>query len=256
MLDLATLQASMTRALLKGDLSEIEDEFDTGKASSARRFSIYRNNMFLSLTSHLRTIFPVTVRLGDDRFFAYAANQFILREPPREARLAVYGAAFPRFLSHFPACRHVPILAQMARLEWAIHSSLTSAQMPFLEATEIINAANGMALDLQPSLRFVVSRWPLLGLWAREADRQRPLPRQASRLAVVRHDDDLRFFELDAARFAFWRGLARHHSIERAASLALARDPLFDLVNEIVFLFRNRLVTGSDPVGHDKGSMQ
>ena len=105
MLDLATLQASMTRALLKGDLSEIEDEFDTGKASSARRFSIYRNNMFLSLTSHLRTIFPVTVRLGDDRFFAYAADQFILREPPMEARLAVYGAAFPRFLSHFPACQ-------------------------------------------------------------------------------------------------------------------------------------------------------
>ena len=30
MLDLATLQDSMTQALLKGDLSDIEDEFDTG----------------------------------------------------------------------------------------------------------------------------------------------------------------------------------------------------------------------------------
>jgi hypothetical protein len=246
----------MTRALLKGDLTDIEDEFDTGEAGSARRFSIYRNNMFLSLTSHLRSIFPVTARLGDDRFFAYAASQFILREPPRESRLIVYGAAFPRFLSGFPACRHVPILGQMARLEWAIHSSLTSAQMPFIEATEIGNAPIDMRLDLQPSLRFVLSRWPLLGLWAREADRQRPLPRKVSRLAVVRHDDDIRFFELGAARFAFWRGLARHHSIERAACRALARDPLFDLVEEIVFLFRNQLVSGFAPDGHDKGSVQ
>jgi hypothetical protein len=256
MSDLATFQASVTRALLKGDLSDIEDEFDTGKASSARRFSIYRNNMFLSLTSHLRTVFPVTARLGDDRFFAYAADQFILREPPRDSRLAVYGATFPRFLSRFSACRHVPILAQMAGLEWAVHSSLTSTQLPFLEPSEMANATSGMTLHLQPSLRFVLSRWPLLGLWAHEADRRRPLPRKASRLAVVRHDDDIRFFELDAARFAFWRGLARYHSVERAAGQALVRDPLFSLVDEIVFLFRNQLVTGGDSAGHDKGSVQ
>ena len=256
MLNLATLQDLMTQALFKGDLSDIEDEFDTSMANSARRFSIYRNNMFLSLTLHLRTIFRVTAQLGDDRFFAYAADQFIRRAPPRESRLAVYGAAFPRFLAHFPACRHVPILAQMAGLEWAIHSSLTSAQLPILEATEIADAASEMTLDLQPSLRFVVSRWPLLGLWARETDRQRPLAREASRLAVVRHDDDIRFFELDATRFAFWRGLARHRSLERAAGQALVRDPLFNLVDEIVFLFRNQLVTGCYPAGHDKGSMQ
>jgi hypothetical protein len=251
MLDLASLQSAMTQALFTGSLADIEGELDASHANPARRFAIYRNNMFLSLTAHLRTVFPVTAKLGDDRFFSYAAHQFILREPPRSSRLVVYSETFPGFLARFPACRHTPILAQMAALEWAIHKALTSAQMPFLEPADIEDLSGAMTLELQPSLHFVLSRWPLLGLWAHEAERQRPLLRKTSRLAVLRHDDDIRFFELDPARFAFWRSLARQRPIEVAAARALARDPRFNLVDEILFLFRNRLVTETD-----KGSLQ
>jgi hypothetical protein len=63
----------------------------------------------------------------------------------------------------------------------------------------------------------------------------------------VRHDDDIRFFELSSARFAFWRSLARRRGIEAAAGRALARDACFNLTDEIFFLLRNRLVTGSAP---------
>lgn len=243
MLDLAALQSAMTHALLAGGPAEIEAELDAPMANPARRFAIYRNNMFLSLTAHLRTVFPVTAKLGDDRFFAYAAHQFILRAPPRESRLVVYGEAFPKFLAQFPACRHAPILAQMATLEWAIHKSLTSPQMPYLEPADMTGLSGGVTLGVQPSLHFVVSRWPLLGPWAHEAERQRPLMRKTSRLAVVRHDDDIRFFELDPARFALWRSLARRRPIGVAAAHAMARDPKFNLVDELLFLCRNRLLT-------------
>jgi Putative DNA-binding domain len=243
MRSLAELQASMTHAIVDGSFVDIQGEFTAGHADPARRYAIYRNNMFLSLAAHLRTIFPVTAKLGDERFFAYAAHQFVLRAPPREARLAVYGAAFPQFLSRFPACRHAPILAEMASLEWAIHSALTSAELPFLELAEMTEA---LTLDLQPSLRFVVSRWPVLGLWAHRSEPQQALPRQTSRIAVVRHDDDIRFFELGSARFAFWRRLAQRRGIEVAAARALARDARFNLTDEILFLLRSRLVTGAD----------
>jgi hypothetical protein len=208
--------------------------------------------MFLSLTAHLRAVFPVTAGLGDERFFAYAAHQFILHSPPRDARLAVYGVAFPRFLSRFPACRHAPILAAMASLEWAIHSALTSAQLPFLELAESTEAST---LSLQPSLRFVVSRWPILGVWARRSEPQQKLPRRTSRIAVVRHDDDIRFFELSSARFAFWRSLAQRRGIEAAATRALARDAGFNLTDEILFLLRNRLVTRADANNPKKGQV-
>lgn len=250
MRDLEELQASMTRALIDGSFIDIESEFTAGHADPARRYSIYRNNMFLSLTAHLRAIFPVTARLGDERFFAYAAHEFILRRPPRESRLAVYGSAFPQFLSHFPACRHAPILAQMAALEWQIHRALTSAQLPFLGVADMTAAST---LDLQPSLGFLVSRWPVLSLWAHQSERRQVLPRRTSRIALLRHDDDIRFFELGSARFAFWRGLVRRLTIEEAAACALARDPRFNLTEEIVFLFRNRLVTGIEAVEPQKG---
>lgn len=255
MRSLAELETAMTQAVMTGSFVDVEGEFTAGKADPGRRYAIYRNNMFLSLTAHLRTVFPVTAKLGDERFFAYAAHQFILREPPRSARLVVYGAAFPQFLARFPACRHAPILAEMAALEWTIHSSLTSPQRAFLETKDISAISAGQALELQPSLRFALSRWPMLGLWAHEAERQQALPRKTSRIAVVRHDDDIRFFELGAARFVFWRSLARRFSLEEAAARALARDAQFNLAQEIVFLFHNRLVTGLIPVQPDKGQV-
>jgi hypothetical protein len=242
----------MTRAILDGSSLDIQGEFTAGQADPVRRYAIYRNNMFLSLTAHLRAIFPVTARLGDERFFAYAAHQFILRAPPREARLVTYGAGFPQFLSRFPACRHAPILAEMASLEWAIHSALTSAELPILELAEMTETS---MLDLQPSLRFIVSRWPILDLWAHQREPQRALPRQASRIAVIRHDDDIRFFELTPARFAFWRSLARRRGIEAAAARALVRDAHFNLTDEILFLLRNRLVTGADAAKPQKGQV-
>jgi len=243
MRSLAQLQASMTQALLDGSSVDIQSEFTAAHADPARRYAIYRNNMVLSLTAHLRTVFPVTARLGDERFFAYAAHQFILRAPPRQARLATYGDRFPQFLSRFPACRHAPILAEMASLEWAIHSTLISTQLPFLKIAEM---AETSTLDLQPSLSLVVSRWPLLGLWAHRSETPQTLPRRTTRIATIRHDDDIRFFELTPARFAFWRSLVRCRCIETAAARALARDSGFDLTDEILFLLRNQLVIRAD----------
>lgn len=253
MRSLAELQTAMTRAVVAGSFVDVESELVAASAHPGRRYAIYRNNMLLSLTAHLRAVFPVTARLGDDRFFAYAAHQFILREPPRSSRLAIYGAAFPRFLSGLPACRHAPILAEMAALEWAIHSSLTSPQRPFLETKDMAAITSGQGFELQPSIRFVLSRWPVLGPWAHEAERRQALPRKTSRIAVLRHDDDVRFFVMGAARFAFWRSLAGHRTLEEAATRALAWDAQFNLADEIVFLFRNRLVAGLIPVRPDKG---
>jgi hypothetical protein len=65
-----------------------------------------------------------------------------------------------------------------------------------------------------------------------------------SRIAVSHHGEDIQLLELDAARFAFWRALARGLPLALAAERALTRDRLFDLVHETVILFRSNLVTG------------
>jgi hypothetical protein len=249
--DLQTLQNTMADAILGGDLAHIADELDAGSASAKGRFNIFRNNTYMSLTECLKTVFPVTVRLSDERFFAYAAHEFISSRPPREARLSNYGAEFPRFLASFAPCREFPVIAEMAALEWAIAGSLNEAEeqpAPISLIKEAGLDGGRVGLCLQPNLRFAVTRWPLLGVWADHKEENvviaGPLTRKVSRVAISRWGEDIQLLELEAPRFVFWRTLARGLPIETAAQRALARDPLFDLVHETISLFRSQLVTG------------
>jgi hypothetical protein len=251
MSDLQFFQETMTSAILSGEFSGFAGQFHAGAADPQRRLDIFRNNTFISLTECLKTVFPVTVLLSDERFFAYAAHEFIAMQPPREARLSRYGAAFPRFLANFEPCREFPVIAEMAALEWAISECLNSPEelpVPISMLTELGAAGAHLGLCLQPNLKFNVSRWPLLGVWADHRKEHvvisGPLKPRVSRVAISRHDDDIQCLELDVARFAFWRALARGRSIEEAARRALLRDRLFDLVRETMLLFRSGLVTG------------
>lgn len=250
MSSLAELQSQMTQAIFKGHAADIEQALVARKAEAARRFAIYRNNTFLSLTSHLKTVFPVTAKLGDERFFAYAANEFIRRSPPCEPRLSTYGAAFPNFLARFQASRATPILAEMARLEWAVQSALTTGSVSPISLDGLIQAGPEAArarFALQPSLGFVLSHWPLAGLWASPGEMTEALPRRMTRMAVWRENDSVKVIELTALRFAFWRALARGFSLELAASRAITRDTGFDFPAELRGLFRAGLVTGISP---------
>ena len=129
MLPLETLQRMMTASILSATSSRLGSELEAGKASPLGRLEIYRNNTLISLTEALKANFPVTVRLVDERFFRWVAQDFIRHHPPREPRLALYGAALPAFLATVPACRTVPYLAEVARLEWAICQSLQAEQL-------------------------------------------------------------------------------------------------------------------------------
>jgi hypothetical protein len=249
--DLITLQDQVTAAILGGDMAHIADEFLAGEADAAMRLSIFRNNTFISLTEALKAIFPVTVKLSDPRFFAYAAHEFIARHPPSEARLSQFGGLFPKFLAAFEACKDFPIIAEMAALEWCIAQSFNEAEETPISASILTTETIGdgaVGLRLQPSLRFAISRWPLLGVWSSHQKEEviitAPLSPRISRVAISTRDDDIQLIELDAARFTFWRALARGQRLELAAIRALNRDRLFDLVRETMLLFRSGLVTG------------
>ncbi|HEY7748389.1 MAG TPA: DNA-binding domain-containing protein [Aestuariivirgaceae bacterium] len=248
MRNVAELQSEITLAILSGDVSSLVSELKTSNADVSRRFAIYRNNTLLSLTNHLKAVFPVTARLGDERFFAYAAHEFIRRSPPSEPRLSAYGAGLAKFLSRFAPCRDAPILSEMAALEWAVQSALTSEDKPPLGANTLSSAVplegSGARLVLQPSLNFTLSRWPLIPLWRMNGSSDSPLRPRLSRIAVLRSGDKVRLFDLPSARFVFWRSIAKGAPLDHATMRAIARDPQFDLVGEIVMLFRAGFVTG------------
>jgi hypothetical protein len=247
MRSLAELQTVMTQAILRGDAAPLKGEITAPAADAVRRFGIYRNNTFLSLVRHLKAVFPVTAQLSDERFFSYAAFEFIRLHPPKEPRLPIYGSDFPLFLARFPACRAAPILPALASLEWAVHAALTAPEERALPPTILAEMGrSSVRLALQPSLQLVLSRWPLLPLIQGAHPEGVPLARRTTYTAVVRAGDNIRFIDLSPARYVFWRMVNRGAELDYAAARALARDPMFDLVHEIFTLFRANLVIAAD----------
>ena len=252
-LPLLEVQRRMRDAILTGKPDALDGMLAAGAADPLGRLRIYRNNTFASLTEALMTGFPATVNLVDPHFFRYAADAFIRAHPPREPRLAAYGAHFPAFLSRFPAAAGLPWLADVARLEWMMGAAGQAPEAAPV-ASDILIRPSGepvAGLVLQPSLRFVVSRWPVDGLW--EANRRGPaaegfeLARRQTRLQLRRRGEDVAMAALAPAAFSFRRALASGRTLETAAARALGRDPLFDLTAEMLGLFRAGLVIGTTP---------
>jgi hypothetical protein len=249
MLTLENLQRTVARTVLGKPHFGLSPLLTAGRADPYRRLRVYQNNTLMSLTSTLIAVFPVTTRLVDERFFRYAASEFIRFYPPSEPRLVRYGAEFPNFLRTFDGLAEMPFVAETARLEWAIAEALDEASLAAIAiaALEEVGEATPK-LALQPSLRFVISHWPVLSIWSAHQDggdleSVRAAQRKPERVAVWRAGENVRFSLLSSAEFSFRYSLKVGFGLEKAVARALTHDPMFDLVGALVRLFGDGLVT-------------
>jgi hypothetical protein len=250
---LLELQSGLRRAIIDGNApSAVIGALTAKGADPHARLGIYRNNTFISLTEALKAIYPVVVRLVDLRFFGYLAHEFIKAQPPREARLAVYGSGFAAFIAQFPACRGLPYLADVARLEWAVNQAVCSGERLALGAGALARVPGPFVAEshvvLQPSVRFAVSRWPVLDIWRTnqfDADETEvvDLAEGPNRIMICRRGGRAILHRLSPSAFAFRRAIARGDTIGQAADRAAWRDRTFDLVAELHSLLGDGLVT-------------
>ena len=211
------------------------------------RLRVYQNNTRTSLTATLLAVFPVTARLVDERFFRYAASEFVRRNPPQEPRLVRYGSAFPAFLRTFDGLEATPFVAETARLEWAIAEALDSPlRTPSALSDLDASATTTPELVLQPSLRLLISHWPILSIWAAHQDGGPEISmhreKRPERIALWRSGEAIRFARLPAAQFSFRFSLKAGLGLEKAVSRALTHDPMFDVAAALVAVFGEGLV--------------
>lgn len=250
MLSLEGLQKTIARSVLGLPSFGLAPLVEPGRSDPYGRLRVYQNNTRVSLTATLMAVFPVTMRLVDERFFRYVASEFVRRHPPREARLVRYGKEFPDFLRAFDGLEDLPFVADTARLEWAIAEALDAPVRPSCPISALDGATEETTpeLILQPSLRLVISGAPILSIWAAHQDgaspESMPIPeRRSERVALWRHGDSVRFARLDGSTFSFRYALKAGLGLDKAVSRALTHDPMFDLVKALVGLFGDGLVT-------------
>lgn len=215
------------------------------------RVNVYRHNTYASLTATLLAVFPVTVRLVDERYFRYAAHRFIASFPPSEPRLSQFGGAFPRFLKGFEQLASMPFVAETARLEWVIATALDRPELtPVpLSSVHCLERPEQAVLRLQPSMLPMISRWPVFSIWTAHQAQAEPdlgfvTKRMAERVVLWRSGANIRLRQLDAAQHLFIRELSGGATLEQAAAGALGRDRLFDLATALAKLFGDGLVAG------------
>src|ERR1700687_416593 len=94
---LRDLQCGVGRAILGKDEASVVSAIMGDGLDPAARLNIYRNHYNSSLSEALKATYPVVCRLVDERFFAYAASEYINVSPPRQVCLFEYGESFLAF---------------------------------------------------------------------------------------------------------------------------------------------------------------
>lgn len=215
------------------------------------RLDVHRNNVLVSLTRALADTFPVVQALVGDEFFAAMAAVFVREQPPRSPVLAAFGAGFADFIAAFPPAASVAYLADIARLEMARLEAFHAADAPALSDAAIQQALAseapiaGALLVPHPSLRLVVSRHPVVSLWAAHQDggdlATIDLDRGEAAL-VLRPGLDVLVLQLPPPAVPFVTALLRALPLGESASRAAAADNRFDLAQTLALLLRHGAV--------------
>ncbi len=249
MVGLRELQSALGRAVLGHEEPSLADVIEGDGMAPSARLRIYRHHYESSLTEALTSIYPVVCRLVDERFFAFAAHEYIKSSPPGRACLHEYGADFAEFLAGFPPCRELVYLPDVARLEQQINASLHAPAEAALGTEAFLDVAPGdyprLNFRLLPSLGYLESPWPVDRIWlVQQAGREAAidLGEGGCRLEIRQRGEEVVFCRLDTPEFTLRRALLAGQTLEGAAAATLAADPMFDLAMALRRLLAEGLV--------------
>src|SRR6266849_2745886 len=224
---LREMQAAFGDALLGGPVEPAVAHILGDGLTPEARVELYRHHVFITLTAALQATFPVVCRLVHERFFGYAADEYIRAHPPTGPCLFEYGSSFPAFLAGFEPCRPLQYLSDVAQLEWALNVATHADEMVPLDLAEIsglpVEDLPRLTLRLDPSLSLLTSIWPIAQIW------------RANQLDA---DPNAR---VDLASGGVFLAVRRHCCLAEATGEAFESDNAFELPQALRDLFAEGL---------------
>ncbi|MCT8159770.1 DUF2063 domain-containing protein [Pseudoruegeria sp. SHC-113] len=241
-------QQAFVGAVLDAARGVPEGLVDPEGRPAGRRFSVYRNNVAVSLTEALATAFPVIQKLIGEENFKAVAGVFLRRYPPDSPLMMFYGQQMPVFLERFEPLQHLGYLPDVARLEIALRESYHAADAaPFdPQSLQVLPADRLMAarLRLAPALRLVRSRWPVASIWHFNRTEGAPKPPATGENALItRPGFDPQITALPPGGGAFLASLMAGESFGTALDAASTAVDGFDLTPVLGLLIQGEAIT-------------
>jgi hypothetical protein len=199
-------------------LAELQRAFVRELFGDGERLRPYRETTLGALAGALAAIHPVCERLVGAEPFRELARRCARERPSRSADLNDYGE-LADFIAGFAPARTLPYLADVARLEWALHRARHAAPAPLLEPARLTPDSR---IPLAPGTALLASPWPIDRIWetnqpGNASDTEVRLDSGAVHLVVAREPEGARFDRLAADELALLGELARGLSLEQAA---------------------------------------
>lgn len=212
------------------------------------RFSVYRNNVAVSLTEALEVSFPALVKLLGIENFKKAAGIFLRRYPPKTPMIMHYGDEFPEFLEEFEPLRHIGYLPDVARLEQALRRSYHAADGAPADPKALQEVPPDKLartrLMLAPAVGLVRSPWPVHAIWAYNMEDGAPKPQAgAQNVLITRPEFDPEMTPVSAGTAAFVTALSEQRPLADASDAASEEDADFDLSHALGLLLAGRAIT-------------
>jgi hypothetical protein len=137
-------------------------------ADPAHGLAAYRGNAGGIAERALAAAFPTVAELVGTDSFGALARAFWHAEPPMRGDLAQWGERLPAFIAASEQLADEPYLADVARLDWAVHRAESAADAPPGAAgLEAIGGADPsqVVLQLRPGTALVSSPHPVATIW-------------------------------------------------------------------------------------------
>lgn len=257
MSDFVSYQAAFHQANFGEDQTPANKMIVPFGLSGEQRLSIYKNNIFISLTEALSQTFPVVEKLVGEDFFAFTAKTFIKERPPIQGPLFEYGNQFPDFLKSFEPASSLPYLPDIAHLEWAMNTSFHAENISPINATDLSQFSDdefsNLLFKLHPSFRIINSEYPIYDIWLLNQDDTDEMEidlAKASNVIIFRPDDQVLAKEISNDTSLFIKALQINENIEKSYISVAQINPEFDAAMAMVELlsigiFSNVLKNGN-----------
>ena len=139
-----------------------------GQKHLKRGLQAYRSNGQALAQRVLAAAYPVVAELLEDGNFGTLSSHFWQQHPPERGDMAQWGAGFAAFLlSLSDLMEEEPYIADVARVEWALHAAATQtdgvtdgASFGLLEKMD----SSGLTLVLAPGTRVLASAFPVVSI--------------------------------------------------------------------------------------------
>ncbi len=221
-----------------------------------RGLQVYQANRAVLAERTLASTYPVVAQLMGLESFEPMARHFWQQHPPQRGDMGQWGEALPEFLAAAPQLADEPFLADVARLEWALHRA-ASAPDAVLDAASFARLAGEVGepvgLALSPGTFALASAYPVASIINAHLLGQPTLDEAAALLREGQGECALAWRQglkpkvraIDSAEYHLINALKNGATLETALDHASKTGPAFDLNGWLGQAVQTGLITGA-----------